>query len=495
MDRILSKVENAWCSVDHGDEYVKAKVFCCSCEVYYCDKCDAEKHKQSEEDQTTYTLNINEQEMHIRIPVDQVIGDDDEEHIVKDDNDKKKLHEEQEKAKNIEKKADILKELENEKKEKEKREKELEKEKEKKEKEKEKKDKEKGKKDKEKEKSEKIKEKLDSSQNGQSPVKLETEGTIFEEDIENVNGTTTNEMIFNQVKGTNSCALEEDEVDAPEEASQEDQLEAAHVVQGVFEGLIELGSGIGDGVTGIIADPMAGAKEGGAKGFFKGVGKGLSGVALKPVKGASGFILKTAEGLRNTPETIFTPKNQHIDIVKEKEASHLLDGLYQGTLGLGKGIFEGVTGIIAEPVRGVQEQGGKGFFVGLGKGLMGVVLKPISGAMEFVSKPIEGLANTPQTIIDAIETKKAERQAKANAANANRDLTSSDEILDAAGEGEQINKKSSLSSASKSSPSLGRFNKSKEEDLQSQKEYNEKWLERNQVLSNNSISSIDFKRQ
>ena len=41
--------------------------------------------------------------------------------------------------------------------------------------------------------------------------------------------------------------------------------------------------------------PVKGAKESGAEGFFKGIGKGLSGLFVKPVSGLLDTISKTAE--------------------------------------------------------------------------------------------------------------------------------------------------------------------------------------------------------
>lgn len=46
--------------------------------------------------------------------------------------------------------------------------------------------------------------------------------------------------------------------------------------------------------------PVQGAREEGAKGFFKGLGKGFLGVVVKPIAGVLDFATRTAEGTRNT---------------------------------------------------------------------------------------------------------------------------------------------------------------------------------------------------
>jgi len=61
---------------------------------------------------------------------------------------------------------------------------------------------------------------------------------------------------------------------------------------------------------------------------------------------------------------------------------------------LGKGLFDGVTGIVVKPVQGVRKDGAKGFAKGLGKGLLGVAVKPVAGVFEAVSKTSEGIKNT-----------------------------------------------------------------------------------------------------
>jgi hypothetical protein len=47
----------------------------------------------------------------------------------------------------------------------------------------------------------------------------------------------------------------------------------------------EFGHGVYDGVTGLVSQPVMGAKKDGVSGFFKGVAKGLGGAVLKPGAG------------------------------------------------------------------------------------------------------------------------------------------------------------------------------------------------------------------
>ncbi|KIW95605.1 uncharacterized protein Z519_04190 [Cladophialophora bantiana CBS 173.52] len=59
----------------------------------------------------------------------------------------------------------------------------------------------------------------------------------------------------------------------------------------------EFGYGFYDGITGLVTQPLAGAKKEGAAGFFKGAAKGLGGLVLKPAAGIWGLPGYTAKGI------------------------------------------------------------------------------------------------------------------------------------------------------------------------------------------------------
>ena len=46
---------------------------------------------------------------------------------------------------------------------------------------------------------------------------------------------------------------------------------------------------------------------------------------------------------------------------------------------MGFGIYDGVTGLVTQPVEGARQEGTLGFAKGLGKGLGGAMIKPIAG--------------------------------------------------------------------------------------------------------------------
>ncbi|KAI8897799.1 hypothetical protein BC833DRAFT_643759 [Globomyces pollinis-pini] len=77
-----------------------------------------------------------------------------------------------------------------------------------------------------------------------------------------------------------------------------------HVGQGIASGGASLVRGFASGVSGIVSQPLQGAKEAGVEGFFMGIGKGLLGVVAKPVVGIADLVTNVSEGIRNTT-TVF----------------------------------------------------------------------------------------------------------------------------------------------------------------------------------------------
>jgi hypothetical protein len=73
-------------------------------------------------------------------------------------------------------------------------------------------------------------------------------------------------------------------------------------------------------------------------------------------------------------------------------------GLLQGMTSMGKGIFEGVTGLVTQPMRGAKEEGAKGFFKGFGKGIIGIATKPVAGVLDMASKTTEGITRQASSL-------------------------------------------------------------------------------------------------
>eukprot|EP01130_Rhizamoeba_saxonica_P014663 TRINITY_DN6427_c0_g2_i1.p1 TRINITY_DN6427_c0_g2~~TRINITY_DN6427_c0_g2_i1.p1 ORF type:complete len:1673 (-),score=349.86 TRINITY_DN6427_c0_g2_i1:65-4918(-) len=78
------------------------------------------------------------------------------------------------------------------------------------------------------------------------------------------------------------------------------QKKARHAGEGVAFGMRDFGKGVFKGVTGVVTQPVKGAKKDGGTGLVKGIGKGLAGVVVKPTIGAIDLVTRTTEGIKNT---------------------------------------------------------------------------------------------------------------------------------------------------------------------------------------------------
>ena len=61
------------------------------------------------------------------------------------------------------------------------------------------------------------------------------------------------------------------------------------------------------------------------------------------------------------------------------------DTLESGLASLGKGLFEGVTGVLTQPLMGLVEDGPQGLIEGIGRGAAGLFAKPLVGAADALS--------------------------------------------------------------------------------------------------------------
>jgi len=58
------------------------------------------------------------------------------------------------------------------------------------------------------------------------------------------------------------------------------------------------------------------------------------------------------------------------------------------------GFFDGVTGVVTQPIKGAKEHGVGGFFKGIGKGAIGLVARPAAGVVDFASGSFEAVKKT-----------------------------------------------------------------------------------------------------
>ncbi|GME32542.1 Vacuolar protein sorting-associated protein 13A [Neofusicoccum parvum] len=133
-------------------------------------------------------------------------------------------------------------------------------------------------------------------------------------------------------------------------------------------------------------------------------GKGVARIIGAGLKAPATYTHGLAQGFNNMPRLYGDDT-----VRKEEKIDGFGSGLVAAGKGLGYGLFDGITGLVAQPVRGVQEEGAAGFFKGFGKGLGGLVCKPAAGACGIpgyafmgVYKSLASLKNDKPTLDDLV---------------------------------------------------------------------------------------------
>lgn len=158
---------------------------------------------------------------------------------------------------------------------------------------------------------------------------------------------------------------------------------------------VGLFTNIGTGVMDFFYEPAQGIIES-PQAFAKGLAKGTSSLVKNTVYGTFNSVSKVVGAIGKGVATLsfdddYVKKRQ---INQRKQPKTFISGAGQGVFALGKGIFDGVTGVVLKPVQGVRKEGAKGFAKGLGQGIIGIAVKPVAGVFEAVSKTTEGIKNT-----------------------------------------------------------------------------------------------------
>lgn len=110
-----------------------------------------------------------------------------------------------------------------------------------------------------------------------------------------------------------------------------------------------------------------------------GAGRSLNNIVATGMKSPMNFCLGLARGFRNAP-TLYND-----DTVRPVEkVTSFTSGLKVAGKEFGFGIFDGITGLVTQPIRGAEKDGGMGLLKGFSKGIGGFMLKPAAGELTII---------------------------------------------------------------------------------------------------------------
>ncbi|KJR89124.1 glucosylltransferase family 28 protein [Sporothrix schenckii 1099-18] len=77
-------------------------------------------------------------------------------------------------------------------------------------------------------------------------------------------------------------------------------------------------------------------------------------------------------------------------------------GIRAASKAFGLGLYDGVTGLVTQPLQGAEQSGGKGFVKGFAKGIGGVVFKPAAGAWSVPAYTMQGVQAEVQKLTGGV---------------------------------------------------------------------------------------------
>ncbi|KAL7620787.1 hypothetical protein AAE478_009785 [Parahypoxylon ruwenzoriense] len=102
-----------------------------------------------------------------------------------------------------------------------------------------------------------------------------------------------------------------------------------------------------------------------------GAGKSINNIVATGMKSPMNFCLGLARGFRNAPTLYNDDTVRPVDKVTD-----FTSGLKVAGKEFGFGMFDGITGLVTQPLRGAEKEGGMGLLKGFGRGIGGLMLKP-----------------------------------------------------------------------------------------------------------------------
>ncbi|KAI0105960.1 glycosyltransferase family 1 protein [Daldinia grandis] len=115
-------------------------------------------------------------------------------------------------------------------------------------------------------------------------------------------------------------------------------------------------------------------------------GKSINNIVATGMKSPMNFCLGAARGFRNAP-TLYND-----DTVRPAgKVTSFASGLKVAGKEFGFGIFDGITGLVTQPIRGAEKDGGIGLLKGFGKGIGGFMLKPAAALWSIPAYTMQGV--------------------------------------------------------------------------------------------------------
>ncbi|KAG0650420.1 Vacuolar sorting-associated 13A [Hyphodiscus hymeniophilus] len=134
--------------------------------------------------------------------------------------------------------------------------------------------------------------------------------------------------------------------------------------------------------------------------FAKDSGKGVTGIGGAVLKAPMDITHNMSRGFHNLPKMYGDETVRPIEKVTDVQS-----GLEAAGKSFGLGLWDGVSGLVTQPMKGAQEGGWMGGLVGFGKGVGGAVFKPAAGVLGIPGYAFKGIYEEVRTTHSAAPQK------------------------------------------------------------------------------------------
>lgn len=117
-----------------------------------------------------------------------------------------------------------------------------------------------------------------------------------------------------------------------------------------------------------------------------GTGKGVQRMLGSAFKSPMDFSMAITKGFHNVPKLYGDDT-----VRKSDQVTDLRTGLRAAGKEFGYGLYDGITGLVTQPMKGAQKEGGAGFVKGFAKGIGGIVMKPSAGFWAIPGYTMKGI--------------------------------------------------------------------------------------------------------
>ncbi|KAF2401617.1 UDP-Glycosyltransferase/glycogen phosphorylase [Trichodelitschia bisporula] len=121
-----------------------------------------------------------------------------------------------------------------------------------------------------------------------------------------------------------------------------------------------------------------------------GTGKGLSRIVGAGLKSPMDLMLGISKGFHNVPRLYGE------EVRPATRVTGMKSGLAAAGREFGLGVFDGITGLVTQPLKGAKEEGAAGFIKGMGRGMAGVVAKTSAGGFALPAYAMKGVYKAVQ---------------------------------------------------------------------------------------------------